>query len=136
MKTNLVHTLFRVRKYGLMNLEKFKDVISPSDFRRCQRSKKNTWYSLTQGMFTSFLFQVLPCESQLDNNFILSMFKCFVCIEFGFSNTPPTSKRNACISSSFMPSVCINLVNCMRWGKLDGCMAHASFVLFKPIQLP
>ena len=59
MKTNLVHTLFRVRKYGLMELEKFKDVLSPSDFRRCQGSKKNTWYSLTQSVFTSFIFQVL-----------------------------------------------------------------------------
>ena len=64
MKSNLVHTLFRVRKYGLMDLEKFKDVLSPSDYRRCERSNKNTWYSLTQGVFTSFIFQVLLCDVQ------------------------------------------------------------------------
>lgn len=58
VKTNTVHTLFRVRKYGLMSLDKFTEVLSPSDLRKCKRAQKQTWYSLPLEVFTSFIFQV------------------------------------------------------------------------------
>jgi hypothetical protein len=58
MKTNIVHTLFKVQKYGLMLIDQFKDILSPADFRRCKKSQK-TWYSLPLHVFTNFTFQVI-----------------------------------------------------------------------------
>ena len=58
VRTNTVHTLFRVRKYGQMDIEKLKDVLSPADFMRCKRGQKKTWYTLPLNVFTSFIFQV------------------------------------------------------------------------------
>ena len=39
VKTNTVHTLFRVQKYGLMPLEQFQDILTPSDIKRCKKSQ-------------------------------------------------------------------------------------------------
>jgi len=80
VKTNLVHTLFRVRKYGLMPLDKFSEVLSPSDIRRCKQIQKKTWYTLPLNIFTSFIFQVmfftsasiLYCSSHSVSNYIMS----------------------------------------------------------------
>ena len=61
VKTNTVHTLFRVQKYGLMPLAQFEDILTPSDIKRCKKSQhaKKTWYSLNLHVFTSFIFQVI-----------------------------------------------------------------------------
>ncbi len=61
MKTNTVHTLFRVQKYGLMPLEQYDDILTPSEIKRCKKSQhvKKTWYSLNLHVFTSFIFQVI-----------------------------------------------------------------------------
>ena len=58
MKTNIVHTLFRVQKYGLMSIDQFRDILSPADLKRCKKSQKKTWYSLPLNVFTNFTFQV------------------------------------------------------------------------------
>ena len=60
VKTNTVHTLFRVQKYGLMPLEQFQDILTPADIKRCKKSQnaKKTWYSLNLHVFTHFIFQV------------------------------------------------------------------------------
>ena len=59
VKTNIVHTLFRVQKYGLMTIDQFKDILSPADLNRCKKSQKKTWYSLPLHVFTNFTFQVI-----------------------------------------------------------------------------
>ena len=59
MKTNLVHTLFRVQKYGLMSIDQFNDILSPADLKICKKSQKKTWYSLPLNVFTNFIFQVI-----------------------------------------------------------------------------
>ena len=61
VKTNTVHTLFRVQKYGLMPLEQYEDILTPSEIKRCKKSQhvKKTWYSLNLHVFTSFIFQVI-----------------------------------------------------------------------------
>ena len=59
MKTNLVHTLFRVQKYGLMSPDQFTDILSPADMKRCKKSRSKTWYSLPLNVFTNFIFQVI-----------------------------------------------------------------------------
>ena len=58
VKTNIVHTIFRVRKYGQMDLEKLKDVLSETDFLRCKRGQHKTWYTLPLSVFIVFIFQV------------------------------------------------------------------------------
>ena len=59
VKTNIVHTLFRIRKYGLMSIDQFRDLLSPADIDRCKKSQKKTWYSLSLNVFTNFIFQVI-----------------------------------------------------------------------------
>ena len=60
VKTNIVHTLFRVQKYGLMPLEQFHDILTPAEIKRCKKSQnaKKTWYSLNLHVFTRFIYQV------------------------------------------------------------------------------
>ena len=60
MKTNTVHTLFRVQKYGLMPLEQYEDILTASDIKRCKKTQnlKKAWYSLNLHVFTGFIFQV------------------------------------------------------------------------------
>lgn len=58
VKTNLAHNLFRVRKYGLMSIDKFTEVLSASELRKCKKNNSKTWYSLPLDVFTSFIFQV------------------------------------------------------------------------------
>ena len=59
MKTNIVHTLFRVQKYALMSIDQFSDILSQADLKRCKKSQKKTWYSLPLHVFTNFTFQVI-----------------------------------------------------------------------------
>ena len=35
MKTNLVHTLYQVQKFGTMPIEKFVDLLKPGEKKRC-----------------------------------------------------------------------------------------------------
>ena len=59
MKTNLVHTLYQVQKFGTMPIEKFADLLKPGEKKRCLQNKvSKKWYSIPQEVFTSFIFQV------------------------------------------------------------------------------
>ena len=59
MKTNLVHTVYRVQKYGLLPIERFKEMLRPSELQLCGAHKaKKTWYSMLLQVFTSFVFRV------------------------------------------------------------------------------
>ena len=59
VKTNLVHTLYRVQKYGLLPIEQFKEMLRPSELRMCGAQKaRKTWYSMPLQVFTSFVFRV------------------------------------------------------------------------------
>ena len=71
MKTNLVHTLYRVQKYGVMDIEKFKELLSPEDVNTCLMVTRSKWYSMSLEVFTSFIFKVL-----LPPYFCID-FKCF-----------------------------------------------------------
>ena len=59
MKTNLMHTLYRVQKYGVLELEKFKELLSPKEVKACLENSIKTWYSMPLEVFTSFIFKVL-----------------------------------------------------------------------------
>ena len=59
MKTNLVHTLYWIQKYGVLELEKFKELLSPEEVKACLENSKKTWYSMPLEVFTSFIFKVL-----------------------------------------------------------------------------
>jgi hypothetical protein len=59
VKTSLVHTLYRVKKYGVMPLEMYNELLSPAEFLKCQmHSGRRPWYSLTLEVFTAFMFRV------------------------------------------------------------------------------
>ena len=60
MKTNLVHDLHQVRKFGLMQVEQMKGIISPSDFERVKTYVRQSWFSLPADVFTTLIFQ---CKS-------------------------------------------------------------------------
>ena len=58
IKTNLVHTLYRVQKYGLMEVDKFQELLSADEVKACQQHARKTWYKMPLEVFTSFIFQV------------------------------------------------------------------------------
>jgi len=59
VKTNLVHTLYRVQKYGLQPLEKFVEMLRPSERKQCVvQPEKRFWYSMPMDVFTAFVFRV------------------------------------------------------------------------------
>jgi hypothetical protein len=41
VKTNIVHTLFKVQKYGVMSIDQFTNILGPADLKRCKKSQKN-----------------------------------------------------------------------------------------------
>lgn len=73
VKTNTVHILFRVRKYGLMELDKFKDVLSATNLKHCKRPQKKTWYTLPLNVLCSFIFQVsFKSQTFYTQNYIIN----------------------------------------------------------------
>lgn len=58
VKTNLVHTLYRVQKYGLMQLDKFKEILSPEEMQICLNNTRIKWYTIPLEVFTGFIFKV------------------------------------------------------------------------------
>ena len=60
MKSNLPAKLFRIRSFGVMKLEEFKDLLSPEEFEICVQNKhaKDRWFTLTTKVFIAFLYRV------------------------------------------------------------------------------
>jgi hypothetical protein len=58
VKTNLVHTLHRVNKYGVLPLPSFKDLITRAEYKKCESNPKKSWFNLTAEVFAAFLFRV------------------------------------------------------------------------------
>ena len=59
MKTNLVHTLYQVQKFGTMEIEKFVDLLKLGEKKRCLQNRiSKKWYTIPQEVFTSFIFRV------------------------------------------------------------------------------
>jgi hypothetical protein len=60
VKTNIVHTLHRIKAFGSQPLESFKEMLTPDEYRKCEVNLQlgKTWYNLTTDVFISFLFRV------------------------------------------------------------------------------
>jgi len=60
VKDNLPAKLLRIRTFGKMRLEEFKDLLSASDYKMCESKmeKTPTWYPLTIDVFVKFLYKV------------------------------------------------------------------------------
>ncbi len=58
MKTNLVHQLYQVRKFGTMPLDHFSELLSREEMERCINAAKRSWYSLQADVFTALMFRV------------------------------------------------------------------------------
>ena len=78
VKTNLVHTLYQVQKFGTMEIEKFADLLKPGEKKWCLANKDSKkWYSIPQEVFTSFIFlvRVFHLESRGIPQFPVQKFK-------------------------------------------------------------
>ena len=89
VKTNIVHTLFRVQKYGLMSLDMFKDIFSPADLKGYKKWRAKTWYWLSFNVLTNFTFQVIYWNKPLfvNRNYYVIVnlfFLCFFHYHFTF----------------------------------------------------
>ena len=60
VKTNMVHTLHRIKAIGLQPLESFKDILTLEEFLKYESNlmRGKTWYPLIAEVFVSFLFRV------------------------------------------------------------------------------
>jgi hypothetical protein len=60
VKTNIVHTLHRVKAFGSQPLESFKEMLTPDEYRKCESNQQlgKTWFNLTMDVFVSFLYRV------------------------------------------------------------------------------
>jgi hypothetical protein len=60
VKTNIVHTLHRVRAFGIQPLESFKEMLTPDEYRKCEIFQQlgKSWFNLNSDVFISFLFRV------------------------------------------------------------------------------
>ena len=59
VKTNFVHTLYQVQKFGVMPIEKFADLLKLGERKRCLQNRvSKKWYSIHVEVFTSFIFRV------------------------------------------------------------------------------
>jgi hypothetical protein len=61
VKDNLPAKLLRIRTFGKMKLEEFKDLISPADYKlyESKMEKHPTWYPLTLDVFVKFIYKVI-----------------------------------------------------------------------------
>ena len=61
MKTNMVHTLHRVKGLGSLSLDSLKDLLTEEEYKKCVMSPhiERTWYKMTSDVFVSFLFRVI-----------------------------------------------------------------------------
>lgn len=76
VKDNLPAKLLRIRTFGKMKLDDFKDLISVADYKTCEtKMEKNpTWYPLTLDVFVKFLYKVFFFLS------LLHSFPLFPCL--------------------------------------------------------
>ena len=65
VKSNLPAKLFRIRSFGMMKLEEFKDLLSPEEYDACLKNKppNSSWFPLTTKVFIAFLYRVSPTSS-------------------------------------------------------------------------
>ena len=61
VKTNMVHTLYRVKSVGCIPLVSLKIWLTEEEYRRCLNSPhiNKTWYPLTTDVFVALLFRVI-----------------------------------------------------------------------------
>jgi hypothetical protein len=61
VKTNMVHTLYRVKSVGCMPLESLKIWLTKEEYRRCANSPyiEKTWFNLTTDVFVALLFRII-----------------------------------------------------------------------------
>ena len=60
VKDNLPAKLLRIRTFGKMRLEEFKDLLFVANYKICESKmeKTPTWCPLTLGVFVKFLYKV------------------------------------------------------------------------------
>jgi hypothetical protein len=71
VKTNMVHTLHRVKGMGSQPIQSLKDILTTEEYKKCASSPyiEKTWYKMTLDVFVAFLFRAI---------FLLSHFSPFI----------------------------------------------------------
>jgi hypothetical protein len=61
VKTNMVHTLHRVKAVGSMPLDSFKDLLTKEEFKKCASNPHlgKAWFKLISEVFIFYLFRVI-----------------------------------------------------------------------------
>ena len=78
VKSNLPAKLYRIRSFGVMKLEEFKDLLSPDEYDACKKNKhsKDRWFAMTTKVFIAFLYRVrIFCVSSLQYLYFLKIFQ-------------------------------------------------------------
>ena len=60
MKTNLVHKIHRIRSFGTLKLQEFKNLfVRWKDYAKREKKRPfTTWYPLTVDIFAAFIYKV------------------------------------------------------------------------------
>ena len=97
VKDNLPAKLLRIRTFGKMKLEEFKDLISAPDYKTCEtKMEKNpTWYPLTLDVFVKFLYKVISFLSTLHSPSFSSILMPYHCTHPSIPQRKISSAANA-----------------------------------------
>ena len=87
MKTNIVHTLHRVKAIGSQPLESFKEMLTADEYRKCDTNPQlgKTWYNLTTAVFISFLFRVSDFFGTIKSALHISSNDFDICLSFVYN---------------------------------------------------
>jgi hypothetical protein len=68
VKSNIPAKLYRIRSFGVMKLEEFKDLLSPQEYALALNHKPATpsWFTLPTKVFIAFLYRVSTHSSPPD----------------------------------------------------------------------
>jgi len=75
-----VHTLYCVQKYGVIELEKFQELLTEEEVQTCKTYTQTSWYTMPRHIFSGFIFKV-----SLESLLFFCMFDSLVSYVTSFS---------------------------------------------------
>ena len=89
VKANIPSKLLQIQTFGRLELTAFKDLISPPDYKACEKIKESrpTWYSLTADVFVKFLYKewfCIPSSPFPEQHFIFHFLVNCICSQCRF----------------------------------------------------
>ena len=148
VKTNMVHTLHRIKATGMQLLESFKEMLIEEEYRKCLTNtmRTKTWYQLTAEVFVSFLFWVSHMHLKLISISYCSLTKKYIWFfDFGFniyslnltnkiSLRPPMRQLESTLRR-LIKKIEVMLISLQSWERLQKLRLRHSGVSFQSTQL-